>query len=152
MDVALERVDTPIEETSEPSEAQSCETAKNLVLICDRLLEEGKKVVLCSSVTSGAGVDGKQELSERLNRQLQLYVEKRANAKRLRFVRLHDPRTLRSKNRAFDNFHLNSVGYRHLAASIFDEVRDMMIAIEWVYWKRRIMEATLGTAARQKEE
>eukprot|EP00904_Undaria_pinnatifida_P003377 jgi/Undpi1/1303/HiC_scaffold_11.g04695.m1 len=141
-------------------EEETCDTVKNVREICEALRAEGKKVVVCNAMTSGAGVNRRAGLAKRLNRQLALYAKETASldSKKKRtqpgggrggdpapavrepvhFVKLNNPRAMRDDGRAFDGLHLNSRGYRAFADALYDALGPMMVSVEWGFWKAKL--------------
>ncbi|CAM9792487.1 unnamed protein product [Chrysoparadoxa australica] len=147
MDVAWEAVGMPMTAMAKTAmddyaEDELCDTVKNIRRTCDALLAAGKSVVVCSVMTEGAMLTGKLGLAKRVNRQLQLYVKGKvsdgAYKEKLELVKLHEPRIVRTQNRAFDGLHLNNKGYKMFATVLFEKLEHMLTASEWSRWKGKL--------------
>ncbi|CAM9567661.1 unnamed protein product [Ectocarpus sp. 12 AP-2014] len=152
MDVVNECVGMPVSAMRKTAldtfeEGEICDTVKNLREICDALRAEGKKVVVCNVMTSGAGINRRGGTAKRINRQLALYGKATATATRetstkggqpVEVVKMNNPRAAREDGRAFDGLHLNARGYRAFASAVYEVVGPMMVAVEWKVWKSKL--------------
>eukprot|EP00752_Nemacystus_decipiens_P010691 g9522.t1 len=162
MDVVGECVGMPVAAMRKTAldtfeENEICDTVKNLREICDALRAEGKKVIVCNVMTSGAGINRRAGTAKRLNRQLALYArataapaatsststtmgDRRApgQGSPVEFVKMNNPRAARDDGRAFDGLHLNARGYRAFAGALYESLGPMMVAVEWKVWKAKL--------------
>ncbi|CAM9467834.1 unnamed protein product [Pylaiella littoralis] len=153
MDVVGECVGMPVAAMRKTAldnfeEDEMCDTLKNVREICDALKADGKKVIVCNVMTSGAGINRRAGTAKRLNRQLALYAKATAAAAAatttkttecpVELVKMNNPRAAREDGRAFDGLHLNARGYRAFAGAVYDALGPMMVAVEWKVWKAKL--------------
>ncbi|CAM9456718.1 unnamed protein product, partial [Hapterophycus canaliculatus] len=160
MDVVGECVGMPVAAMRKTAldtyeEDEMCDTVKNIREICDALRADGKKVIVCNVMTSGAGLNRLSGTAKRLNRQLALYAKATAAppptaAARTRkpaaqsadnpveLVKMNNPRAARDDGRAFDGLHLNARGYKAFSGALYEALGPMMVAVEWQVWKSKL--------------
>ncbi|CAN0355480.1 unnamed protein product [Ascophyllum nodosum] len=154
MDVVEECVGMPVAAMGKTAlddyaEDEICDTVKNIREICEALRADGKRVIVCNIMTTGAGINRLTGTAKRINRQLTLYaratatatangLKNAAEAAPVVLVKLNNPRSTRDDGRAFDGLHLNARGYRAFGKALYEAVGPMMIAVEWKFWKSRL--------------
>ncbi|CAM9781876.1 unnamed protein product [Scytosiphon promiscuus] len=166
MDVVGECVGMPVAAMRKTAldtfeEDEICDTVKNIREICDALRADGKKVIVCNVMTTGAGLNRLTGTAKRLNRQLALYAKATAAppptaATKTRkpvaasvgqatiadnpveIVKMNNPRATRDDGRAFDGLHLNARGYRAFSGALYEALGPMLVAVEWRVWKSKL--------------
>eukprot|EP00638_Chattonella_subsalsa_P022017 CAMPEP_0117883156 /NCGR_PEP_ID=MMETSP0950-20121206/17932_1 /TAXON_ID=44440 /ORGANISM="Chattonella subsalsa, Strain CCMP2191" /LENGTH=172 /DNA_ID=CAMNT_0005738909 /DNA_START=280 /DNA_END=795 /DNA_ORIENTATION=+ len=109
-----------------------CNTVKNIRKIATAFRDQGKKVVICDVMTSGAGLETHKGVIKRLNRQIKQVV---TDTEGLKLVQLSDAVISRDMNRGFDGLHLNYKGYKIFAKKIFECIQGDLVAAEFNVWR-----------------
>mmetsp|Transcript_12505 Transcript_12505/g.16413 ORF Transcript_12505/g.16413 Transcript_12505/m.16413 type:complete len:306 (-) Transcript_12505:108-1025(-) len=138
MDVVRRKVRMPLSAMNKTGlpiiyeENDLCNTVKNIRKIATAFRDQGKKVVICDVMTSGAGLETHKGVIKRLNRQIKQVV---TDTEGLKLVQLSDAVISRDMNRGFDGLHLNYKGYKIFAKKIFECIQGDLVAAEFNVWR-----------------